>query len=302
VQICEQYVYSQNKQGVFMKPATTVQQQIQILLSRGCIIEDEKFAEYILSHINYYRLTAYLLPYKSDDIYSYTEKIKFETIYKVYEFDRKMRNIIFVAIEEIEINIRMNISYYFAHKYGANGYLNPNNYDNKYDFNKFNEKINECLKNNSNTLFVKHHNKKYNGEFPIWVLIETFTFGMLTFFYRGLKITDRQKLATIMFHTTHSNVSSWFRCCSDLRNICAHYGRLYYHCFSAIPANILCLDKNNERSLFGAISVLKMLCYDKNKWNKEIFNEIGKLLEEYKNDIVLDFIGFPNNWKDKLRF
>ena len=104
-----------------------------------------------------------------------------------------------------------------------------------------------------------------------------------------------------MFRTTHSNVSSWLRCCSDLRNICAHYGRLYYHKFSAIPANLPEIDETAERTLFGAISALKALYYDDNKWNNEIFSEIEKLLSEHKNSINLKCIGFPDDWENKLR-
>jgi len=283
-----------------MKPETTIKQQIEILKSRSCIIDDNEFAEYILSHINYYRLSAYLLPYKSDNYTSYEENTNFSKIYKTYEFDRKMRKIVFVAVEEIEIDFRTRISYYFAHKYGAEGYLDPNNYNEKHNHEIFEKKIKTCLENHKNSLIVKHHNNKYGGRFPIWALIELFTFGMLTYFYSGLKIADKQELATKMFQTTHNNVSSWLRCCSDLRNICAHYGRLYYHKFSAIPANLSEVDKTSERSLFGAVCALKALYYDKDKWNDEIFSGIENLLNIYKNDINLKHIGFSENWKEKL--
>jgi len=63
-----------------MKPKTTIQEQIQILKSRGCTIDNEEFAEKVLSHINYYRFTAYFLPYRSNDGTSYIQEIKFTTM------------------------------------------------------------------------------------------------------------------------------------------------------------------------------------------------------------------------------
>ena len=46
------------------KQFKTIEEQIEILKERGCIISDVSFARETLSKINYYRLTAYLLPFK----------------------------------------------------------------------------------------------------------------------------------------------------------------------------------------------------------------------------------------------
>ena len=87
-----------------IKQSTTYIQQIDKLRSRGCIITDEVQAVEILSKVNYYRLTAYFLPFKQSDT-SYMPGTDFATVYRIYEFDRKFRNILFTAIEEIEVNL-----------------------------------------------------------------------------------------------------------------------------------------------------------------------------------------------------
>ncbi len=46
-----------------IKPATTYDEQIEKIKSRGCIIDNEQWAKEVLQQINYYRLTAYFLPY-----------------------------------------------------------------------------------------------------------------------------------------------------------------------------------------------------------------------------------------------
>ena len=51
---------------------------------------------------------------------------------------------------------------------------------------------------------------------------------------------DQKEFAQKHYATIPQNLKSWLRCATDLRNICAHYGRLYYRIFSAIPLrNIL---------------------------------------------------------------
>ena len=88
-----------------IKPPTTYTRQMVILRSRGCAIEDEVFAESALSRINYYRLSAYFLPFKAGDD-SYLPGTSFNNIYRLYEFDRKMRNTLARAIEAAEVNLR----------------------------------------------------------------------------------------------------------------------------------------------------------------------------------------------------
>jgi len=82
-----------NSGGTFfmalIKPPTTYKQQIEKLRSRGCIIDDEAYAIDILAKVNYYRLTAYFLPFKKQDN-SYREGTNINSIYNIYEFDRKL--------------------------------------------------------------------------------------------------------------------------------------------------------------------------------------------------------------------
>lgn len=47
--------------------------------------------------------------------------------------------------------------------------------------------VNTCINENQRTLVVKHHIANYDGHFPIWVLIEYFSIGMLSYFYRDLR-------------------------------------------------------------------------------------------------------------------
>jgi len=278
-----------------LKPPITYEKQIEKLRSRGCLINDISFCSDVLSRINYYRLSAYFLPFKKDDG-SYLPGTDFNTIYQIYEFDRKLRNLLFEAIEEVDIFLRAKLAYYHAHKYGEVGYLNAVNYNSRHRHDKFLKVKDAEIEKNKNVLFVKHHLKKYGGQFPIWVITEIFTFGMLSRFYNDLPTPDQKDLARKVFNTTHSNIISWLRCCTDLRNICAHYGRLYFRIFPAVPANI-----NTERRLFGAVLALKALYPDTDKWNNDIYVKLKKIFEVYNPFINLNHIGFPIDWEVELK-
>lgn len=264
----------------------------------------------ILESVNYYRLSAYFLPFKKLDG-NYEEGLSFERVFSIYEFDRKLHGILFNALEETEIFIRSKIAYFHAHKYGALGYMEKSNFYNQYDNEshkikqiKFHENFiknfNREIDKNKRILFIKHHITKYNGQFPIWVATEIFTFGMLSKFFTNLKMQDKKILSNEIYKTKPKHIVSWLRCCTDLRNICAHYGRLYYRTFSAIPFGIKNLDIESNRKLWAAILSLKELYPFKDKWNNETLKKIITLMNEHENNIDLEHIGFSKKWKEEL--
>jgi abortive infection bacteriophage resistance protein len=282
-----------------LKQPTTYRQQLEKLRSRGCIVSDVSSCEKILSKINYYRLSAYFLPFKKDDG-TYLPGTDFNTVYQIYEFDRKLRNLLFAVIEEIEVHLRAIFAYHHAHKYGTLGYMDATNYNKKHNHDRFKELIDNEIKKNQKVLFVQHHATHYGGQFPVWAIMELFTFGMLSYFYGDLPVTDQKQIARITFRTVPKNLISWLRCCTDLRNICAHYGRLYFRLFSAVPASIPDLEKSTERRLFGAVMALRVLYPDMDKWDKEIRPELCSLIEAYSSVIHLEHIGFPAEWISKV--
>jgi abortive infection bacteriophage resistance protein len=280
-----------------LKNPTTYKQQIEILRKHGFTVSDETHCEKILARVSYYRLSAYFLTFRTDGG-NYKPGIDFMSVYHLYEYDRKLRRLVFSVIEELEVYLRAQFSYYHTHKYGADGYLNPVNFNSRHNHIKFTERMNDLLKSNGKIAFVKHHMSKYGGKFPLWVVSELFTFGMLSYFFADMITADQKFVAYNIFNTTVSNVKSWLYCCTDLRNLCAHYGRLYYSVFSAVPAKLPNVDKNNENSLFAAIMALRALYPDVVKWNTEFISSMSALFDEYAETVELRHIGFPVDWID----
>lgn len=107
---------------VEVKEEKTFDEQIDILKSRGLIINDKEDAKFVLSNVNYYRFTAYLLSFKNDDG-SYKEGTTFEEVYDIYRFNKEFRILLTDLLGSIEIAFRTYIGYTLAIKHGACGYL-----------------------------------------------------------------------------------------------------------------------------------------------------------------------------------
>ena len=131
-------------------------------------------------------------------------------------------------------------------------------------------------------------------------IMELFTFGMLSRFYGDLKTADQKMIAQNLYNTTPKNIISWLHCCTDLRNICAHYGRLYYRIFPSVPGGLNILEPAKRR-LWGCVLALRALYPDENKWNNEVVLELEALINEYLPDISLYRMAFPSDWSKKLR-
>lgn len=280
-----------------IKRPRTYGEQIQILKDRNLVIEDEQYARKVLSKINYYRFSAYTLSLKDKD--EFHEGISFEHIFKLYEFDRKLRLLLLSRLEGIEISIRTKMSYHIAHKYGAIGYLNKSNFNNEEYFMDMKRQIHNEIER-SKEIFIAHHNSRYEGVFPIWVAIEVTSFGQLSKIYSNLKTNDQEDLANL-YSNNRLYIRNWFYVLSTLRNICAHFGRLYNR---HLPIHLK-LSKNDRgkighgNTIFSAIYVVSKILGEKDLLNSFI-TDLSALIEGYDDVIELNRIGFPDNWKAVL--
>jgi abortive infection bacteriophage resistance protein len=208
---------------------------------------------------------------------------------------------LFSLLEELEVYLRAQLSYYHTHKYGADGYMNADNFNFHHNQLGFISRLNNLVNSNDKLPFVKHHIAKYNSQFPLWAIMELFTFGMLSYFYAEMLTPDQKKLAHSVFKASVSEAKSWLYCCTNLRNVCAHSRRLYNSVFSVIPANIPQVEKRSERKLFASVMALRQLYPNKHKWNNEFLTAISVLFTEYESVIVLKHIGFPKDWEAVMR-
>lgn len=108
------------------KPAKTYQEQLEILKSRGLEIPDEVRALHYLAHHNYYRLTAYRIPFtQPGNPDQFLPGTTFDDLWNLYHFDRTLRQIVNEAVKRVEISARARWAYVLGHGYGAQAYENP---------------------------------------------------------------------------------------------------------------------------------------------------------------------------------
>ena len=109
----------------------TIDEQISILRRKGLIIENDSKTKDLLLRENYFFISGYrhlFMTSKKPGVF--LPGTKFEELYAVFVFDRKIRNIFFKNILIVENNIKSIISYQLSKKYGFRDkdYLNPQNF------------------------------------------------------------------------------------------------------------------------------------------------------------------------------
>ena len=74
-------------------------------------ITDEEKALHYLSHIGYYRLSAYMYPLLSipKEQHLFKQGVTFGKVMMLYRFDKKLRLLLFNEIEKIEVAVRCAI-------------------------------------------------------------------------------------------------------------------------------------------------------------------------------------------------
>lgn len=207
-----------------LKEFKTFEQQIGILEDRGIIINDKNYSLKILSRINYYRLSGYLLPFQKIDpntnkriekidkagnkYYQLIDNLHFETIVKIYNFDSELREFLLSLLEEVEVFLRTQIAYFHGKKCGPLGYLNHEEFFYRERGMESNKKlwkeIKEQIKHRnrkSNNQIVQHHKEKYGNEMPIWVIVEFLSFGDLNNFLGNWKIDLLDNFAVHLFES-----------------------------------------------------------------------------------------------------
>ena len=209
-------------------------EQLDILIARGLVVEDEDVALSILQRINFYRFTAYTLTFKNDDYFF--PNTTFDKIYNHYQFDTKFGNLLMEIIEYIEISFRTTISNLIAIKYGSLGHENKDNFRIEKFHTSFMEELQSCIYKSNRELAIAHYRENYKGQYPIWVVSEIITFGILSKLYKNMKTADQKNLARTYYpKVDYRDLGNWLEVLTIIRNRCAHYSRLFIiRCLSAV--------------------------------------------------------------------
>jgi len=291
-----------------LKKALTYEEQVNHLINAHSLeIKDKKIAIDILKRVNYYRLSGYGIGLKTKNNDQFSDGITLEHIYKLYQFDSLFKIKLLHVIEQIEIQLRTQISYHLALKFGPECYLNPENFVPK-TFKSGDSILDSIISNfqkecdrQKNKPFVRHHINKYNSRFPVWVAVELFSFGNLTSLYDIMKPEDQMAISSL-YSVDPKHLKSWMLALVEIRNICAHYGRLYNMPLKQRPHLFQEHKKYGNWSqikIFPALLSIKRILESDSLWT-EFESNLVSLIEEYQDVIILPFMGFPLEWQKVL--
>lgn len=277
-----------------LQPAISVDEQIENLKSLGLEFNDEDYAKKFLENVSYFRLIkAYSLGLKNKN--SNYDNITFEQLVELYMFNSNFRQLLFTQIERVEINLRCRISNYFSLKYGVLGYENPDNFIDENYHKEFLDYIKDEIIRNRKTPFIRNFQNNYiDGKIPFYALIEIFSFGALSKFYKNMKKEDKKYIAQKYYNVGYKYLESWFEHIAFVRNICAHYGRLYNAKLTKTPKLYKEYSYIDNSRVYATLLCLKEIVLSGEHWINFV-DKVSVLLEKYPY-VDKKLMGFPDDW------
>lgn len=303
----------------FEKQPLSVEQQVDLLLDRGMAGDRALMAERLRA-VGYYRLTGYWHPFRkavaqpvelpegAEPDETFLPGTTFDTVWRLYAFDRRLRVLMIDAIERLEIALRTQIASHHSKHHGPFGYAFDRASRPKFkrkDFAEFYAGVLEEL-GRSKEPFIKHFYEKYGDEHdvpPLWETAEILTFGSLVTFYRNTTHNVKKPVASV-FGIPDTVMESWLLALNTVRNICAHHSRLWNRELGNKPMIPLACDYpewhtpvqvRNDR-LFGILTICKH-CLNRIAPQSGWSDRLVALFAE-NPDVSLAKMGFPENWQD----
>lgn len=242
----------------FDKPALDVPAQLELLKSRGLIIEDETGARRFLQSVSFFRLSPYMRPFQQpEDIdHHFHADTHFHQLARLYDFDRRLRLLTMDAIERVEIASRAVISNHMGPTYGSHWYIDSQAFHPTFDHQRLLATLHtrqsvatrdyerECLRvdrlhtddNRKDHLkrqrakesYARHYPNTYDPPslMPGWAMLEELTLGDLSHLYKGLAKDADKKAVARRLGLPAPLLQSWLHTLTTVRNMCAHHSRM----------------------------------------------------------------------------
>ena len=283
------------------KPFKTYDEQLDIIKSRGMSISDDEKALQLLKTDNYYRISGYwltMLKKDADGTESFYPGSCFDNVVDLYKFDTALRRIIMSATAIIETNLKAFVAYYHAQTYGPCGYTDSKNFECFWKHAAFINALSSDLHRRKEEPFVKHHDSKLGGIYPVWVATEVCSFDQISKLYKNLLPSDRSKIAKDFYGIpSREYIENWLHCAVVARNMSAH-GARFYNRPNLRPAAMLPKHLNKHAaSLVGDIYAIYNLLPAHER--QSFVDEVSMVIENH-NYALIKHLGFPEGWKSLI--
>lgn len=307
----------------FTKPAEALQCLLSQLTARGATINDQSKAYEVLSRIGYYRLSGYMIPFHKGhqpDPHHFKPGTTIEGILALYELDRKLRGLMMLAIEPIEVAFRSAMCNKLAKLHGPHWHTNSTLFTAgdwpklevgiaaALDFD-LSSKARKVGTKQGRHLFIDHYYRKYTQPAmpPCWMLMEVASFGLVAKLFGALdKQRDLRAVASEFNFPDRKPIdevvlSSWMHSLSVLRNRCAHHNRLVYQNLTFSPkrptnssVSHLFQAKNHKvREFLVTTAILTRAVNPRSDWVRKLYF----LLDATSGVNIEAALGFSSPWE-----
>ena len=293
--------------NTYTKQPLSISDQIVLLKSRGLTFSDEKAAESFLGQVSYFRIAAYLRPMESDkQTHQFKTGATFENAIALYEFDNDLRQLLFAAIQRIEVALRSKIIHHFSMQHGAFWFTEMSLHESEHRFlENLTSLDREVVRSKED--FIKEHFSKYDKpEFPpAWKTLELASLGTLSKLYYNFADNNvKKKIAREFNLPQHEVLESWMRSLSALRNYCAHHSRLWNRMLTSPPQLSINLRgnwiANRQVDANKLYAVLCCIVYwlDSLQYGSDFKLKFKTILNKYSS-IDTSAMGFPQGWDNE---
>lgn len=308
-----------------IKPFLTYEEQLNNLEEKkNMILTNRAFAMSKLQDISYYALIdGYKNLFYNPMTRKYYEGTTFEDVVALYNFDEKLRALVFRYLCHVEQKIRSLISYHFCDTYSEKqeDYLDIKNYNCTRKNRKGIEKLIEMLSieanKNMNHPYVVYQRNTY-GNVPLWVMMKTLTFGQISKMYSFFTTSIQSKISTNYPEVSEREMMQYLRVLTHFRNVCAHNERLLsFRCRLDIPDTVLHKKMKisqtgthydyGKNDLFAIVIALRFLLNHEEfiEFKRDLSQLISQLMKQSESltkETLLEEMGFPENWNNITRY
>nr|MBC8146922.1 Abi family protein [Bacteroidota bacterium] len=194
----------------------------------------------------------------------------------------------------------------FSLEFGSHWYEDPDKYRNMDYFDANIDSLYDEIERSTET-FIDHYYDNYSNPAnpPAWMSLEVASLGLLSKLYSNLNnYSPKQKVSSEFGLSRPNLLSSWIHAFVNLRNLCAHYSRIWNRRFTItpiIPYNTINPFLTNleidSNKLYAQLSCIIYILKIISPYNN--FVSTLKDLFTRSNLVKLDEMGFPENWEDE---
>lgn len=308
-----------------IKPFLTYTEQLTKLTEdKKLLIPDSVYAQNALTNISYYALIGgYKQLFYNPMTRQYRPGTTFDDLIQLYYFDESLRALFFKYLCHIEQKMRSLISYHFSQTYShmEKDYLNAANYNmtkkNSADIQRLIQMLTIEAHSNTNHPYVVYQRNTY-GNVPLWVMMNTLTFGQLSKMYSFLKTSVKSKISVNFNGVNEKELGQYLKALTYYRNVCAHNERFYsFRCRVDMPDTILHrklgIPQKGVQYLLGKSDLFSVVIAFRYLLPRSEFIDFKKQLVKLINTVLthshtltepmlLNAMGFPENWSNITRY